>query len=303
MDSEQTEADHFADACGALAAVDLRIERADGLILAEGQLDLPCAIIGRDPDCEITLTDPDVSMRHACLQVVGGRVLVADMGSRTGVHGAAGGEGFAWLTPTGATGIGPFQIYLRGPVSAAPTPLDRVPSPFHPSPSLVDRLPKSVLRFLNGRTAKAEWLVNRVMTFVGRAPGCKINLAGDEVASWHCYFLLSPSGMWVVDLLSPTGTWVNGEAVRFSRLRSGDEVQVGRFKMTCEYPNGEPSLPPTDPPTGFRLAKRGTGSSPDIPPHPGVQPPKSPPPPATPTAERQFVLDRLLQLLAVPAAG
>jgi pSer/pThr/pTyr-binding forkhead associated (FHA) protein len=283
----------FADSCGAIAPIDLRIERADGMVLAEGALDLPCGLVGRATECEITLTDPDVSMHHACLQVIGGRVMLADLGSRTGVHGPAGGPGFAWLTPTAATQVGPFHIFLRSPVSAAPTPLDRVPSPLQPAPALVDRLPRTLLKFLNGRTATAEWPVNRVMTFVGRDPACKVCLSSGEVADRHCYLLLTPCGIWVVDLLSPGGTRVNGEPVRFARLGTGDELEVGRFRMGFEYPDGEPSLTPDEVPTGFKIARRRDAAE------------SGPPPGASEgTAERMFAMEKLLRDLATrPAAG
>lgn len=245
----------FAEACGAASPVDLRIERADGVPLVEGELDLPCALIGRDPNCEVVLADPDVALRHACLQVVGGRVLVADLGSRTGVHGAVGGDGFSWLTPAGETKIGPFRLFLRQPVSTAPAPLDRLPNPLHPNPRVVERLPKTVLRFLNGRPDLGEWPVNRLLTMVGRSEACKVSLAAADVADRHCYFLLTPIGLWVVDLLSPTGTWVNGVAVRLARLGPTDEVRVGPFRLGVGYPNGEPKLPAESVPTGFRAPK------------------------------------------------
>jgi hypothetical protein len=245
----------FAEACGATAPVDLRIERADGVLLVEGELDLPAAIIGRDPHCEVVLADSDVALRHASLQVIGGRVLVADLGSRTGVHGAAGGEGYGWLTPTGETRVGPFRLFLRNPVSVAPAPLDRLPNPLQPNPEMVRRLPRAVLRFLNGRADKGELTVNRLMTMVGRTDACKVSLAAADVADRHCYLLLTPVGLWVVDLLSPTGTWVNGESVRFARLKPTDEVQVGPFLLGVRYPDGEPNLPAEAVPTGFRLPK------------------------------------------------
>jgi pSer/pThr/pTyr-binding forkhead associated (FHA) protein len=284
----------FADSCGALAPIDLRIERADGLVLAEGALDLPCGLVGRGPECEITLTDPDVSLKHACLQVIGGRVLLADLGSRTGLSGAAAGPGYAWLNPTAATHVGPFRLYLRAPVSAALTPLDRLPNPLLPAPALVDRLPRTVLRFLNGRTKTAEWPVNRVLTFIGRDPACKISLASDDVADRHCYLLLTPTGAWVIDLLSSKGTRVNGEFVRFARLQGGDELEVGRFRMGFSYPDGEPGATGIDPPTGFRTGRERRTD-------PGAPPPEGA---SGATAERVFAMEKFLRDLAVrPAAG
>jgi len=238
----------FAAACGLRAAIDIRIARDDGAVLAEGQLDLPCALAGRDPSCEVTLVDAAISLRHACLQAVGGRVLVADIGSRTGLHHSEGEpaagpdrQPFLWLTPTDPVAVGPFRITLRKPLFVRPTaPLS---SPFLPDPAATDALPRVAVRFLNGKSVTGQWVVNRLVTFVGRARDCKISLAADDIDPFHCYFVLTPDGLWAVDLLSRGGICVNGEATRYAHLKSGDELQVGRFRLGFEYLDDAPRLP------------------------------------------------------------
>ena len=236
----QSELSPFAAACGLRSPIDLRIVRKDGAVLAEGQLDLPCALAGRDPECEVTLLDAQISLRHACLQAVGGRVLVADIGSRTGLHqtefeGAAGPDrqAFLWLTPTDPVAVGPFRISLRKPLFVRPTAPET--SPFLPDPAATHALPRVAVRFLNGKTVTGQWVVNRLVTFVGRARDCKISLAADDIDPFHCYFVLTPDGLWVVDLLSRAGVRVNGEPTRYAHLKTGDELQVGRFRLGLAY--------------------------------------------------------------------
>lgn len=231
--------EQFLRACGAVSAVDLRIERTDGLPLAEGQLDLPFSLIGSDPDGEITLLDSSVQFRHACLQVVGGRVLIASLGMEAEVTGPAAGTHFAWLTTTASVRIGPFQLHLRQPVSVSPMPLDRGFNPLQPAPAVLEELPKVIVRFLNGRAATGEWTVNRLMTFIGSSSECKISLAADDIAPHHGYFLLTPAGLWIVDLLAPGGIHVNGVPVRFARLGPADTLRIGRFEFGFHYPDGE----------------------------------------------------------------
>jgi hypothetical protein len=266
----------FAEACGAQFPVDLRIERSDGMPLAEGQLELPMAVIGSDPDGEISLLGDDVKLRHACLQVVGGRVLIAALGSGSKITGLASGTGFAWLTPTVSVGIGNFRFYLRQPVSISPIPLDRGFDPLQPAPVLLNGLPRTVIRFLNGRAAQSEWTVNRLMTFVGQGNECKICLNSSEIAEFHAYFLLTAAGLWIIDLLSPGGVQVNGQPVRFARLGPSDEVRIGRFAFGCHYPDGDPlgqtefhselfrhtePVRPTAPPTPSVAAEISPGST------------------------------------------
>lgn len=40
--------------------------------------------LGTDPACSLVLHDPKVSRRHASIRVAGGRILVKDLGSRSG---------------------------------------------------------------------------------------------------------------------------------------------------------------------------------------------------------------------------
>ena len=243
----QSELTPFAAACGLRSPIDLRIVRSDGAVLAEGQLDLPCALAGRDPACEVTLLDAEISLRHACLQAVGGRVLVADIGSRTGLHLTEGElaagpdrQPFLWLTPTDPVAVGPFRITLRKPLFVRPTVPET--SPFLPDPAATRALPRVAVRFLNGKSVTGQWVVNRLVTFVGRARDCKISLAADDIDPFHCYFLLTPDGLWVVDLLSRDGLRVNGEATRYAHLKTGDVLQVGRFRLGFAYLD-EPASP------------------------------------------------------------
>src|SRR4051812_44136608 len=75
----------FADACGATAPLDLRVDLADGGVLAEGSVNQPFTLVGRDDACDVTLSDPEINPRHAWIQVIGGRAFAIDLGSRTGL--------------------------------------------------------------------------------------------------------------------------------------------------------------------------------------------------------------------------
>jgi pSer/pThr/pTyr-binding forkhead associated (FHA) protein len=226
------ESDKFAAACRAEGLVGLRIVRNDGVVVAQGEIDLPMAVIGRGQECTIQLNDPGVSLRHGFLQVFNGHVLISDLGSRDGVSDGQHKLPFVWISEKQACHIGPFRIYLSRPMSDLPPPEQF--NPFQPLPT--DLLPKMVkfsLRFVNGRTALTEWNVNRGVTLVGRSSVCKINLGADDVDPYHCYFVMTPMGLWVVDLMSGCPVVVNGEPIQFARLSDGDIVEIARFKLQC----------------------------------------------------------------------
>jgi pSer/pThr/pTyr-binding forkhead associated (FHA) protein len=226
------ESDKLSAACRADGLVALRIVRNDGVIVAEGEIDLPLAIIGRGPESTIQLNDSEVSLRHAFLQVFNGHVLVGDLGSRSGVTDGKQRLPFVWISPSQPAHIGPFRIYLLRSISDQPPP--EMFNPFLPlQADLMPKVMKFSLRFINGRTAQQEWNVNRGITLVGRATECKINLGADDVDPYHCYFVLTPMGMWVVDLMSGRPVVLNGEPVQFARLSDGDIIEVARFKLQC----------------------------------------------------------------------
>ena len=92
-------------------------------------------------------------------------------------------------------------------------------------------LPEVALEFLNGPSQSACWPMNRVMSLIGSASGCKFRLADPSVAPFHCGLLRTPLGLWVVDLLAPDGIGVNDALVRYALLADNDVLRVGRYRI------------------------------------------------------------------------
>lgn len=224
----------FAQACGATGPLDLRIDLVDGGVLAEGTVQQPFTLIGRDDACDVTLTDPDVNPRHTWLQVLGGRVFAVDLGSRAGLVWPSGAAGSGWLDPGSPVRLGPFRIQLRTPTPAIVS--DHAPTdPLRPDPALIDTRPVVQLDFRNAKRMKDRWTVNRDVTLIGRSEACKIHLGADDISAYHCGLVLTPAGLWVVDL-SGRGVVVNGERMRVAPLSHGSELWVGRFLIGCHCP-------------------------------------------------------------------
>lgn len=110
----------FRGACGLEAPWVLRCEEAgpDHEVESRSRLALPFVIIGRDQDQGPRLDAPEVSRRHALLQMIGGRLRVIDLQSRTGVvweSPAEAPEGDLFLDPGQAIRIGPYRLsWSRG---------------------------------------------------------------------------------------------------------------------------------------------------------------------------------------------
>ncbi|MBA4190635.1 MAG: hypothetical protein C0467_21830 [Planctomycetaceae bacterium] len=230
----------FAEACGAAGPLDLRVDLADGGMLAEGSIPMPFVLVGRDDACDVTLAEAEINPRHAWLQVIAGRVFAVDLGSRTGLGWPGGATGSGWMDENTPVKIGPFQLRLRSPVSNKP-PFPPGYNPLYSDSAGVRSRPRVALEFRNGKRVKDRWAVNRFITLIGRAPECKIHLTSDDIATYHCGLVLTTTGLWVVDL-SGRGVVVNGERMRLSPLGHAAELWVGRFLIGVQAP-GNPHLP------------------------------------------------------------
>jgi pSer/pThr/pTyr-binding forkhead associated (FHA) protein len=268
----------FAEACGAAGPLDLRVELADGGVLAEGTVRQPFCLVGRDDVCEITLTDPEVNPRHVWLQLLGGRLYAIDLGSRHGLAWPDGRSGCGWLEVGTPVRVGPFRLNLRTPVSAHPSRNGN--HPLQADAAVVRTRPAVHLDFRNGKRAKDRWAVNRLVTLVGRSPECKVHLNADDVAPFHCGLVLTPTGLWVVDL-SGRGVVVSGERMRVAPLPHGAELWVGRFLIGCHYPaagSNPPSgrLTTTPPPAALSEPPKSAAPEDDEEVTLGVLPPRDP---------------------------
>jgi len=67
-------------------------------------------VLGRDPDCDLPLPNPNVSWRHAAISVDGGQITLRDLGSRNGTHLNGRVVRVAPVTIPSEITIGPFAL-------------------------------------------------------------------------------------------------------------------------------------------------------------------------------------------------
>jgi FHA domain/zinc-ribbon domain len=83
-----------------------------------------------------------------------------------------------------------------------------------------------------GPNAGSRYLLDSDLTTVGRHPGSDIFLDDVTVSRRHAEFYRHPAGFSVRDVGSLNGTYVNRERIEEADLSDGDEVQVGKFRLT-----------------------------------------------------------------------
>lgn len=98
----------------------------------------------------------------------------------------------------------------------------------------IEALPSSsaLLIVQHGPNAGARFLLDAERTTVGRHPSAEIFLDDVTVSRKHAEFLLTPVGYTVRDVGSLNGTYVNRNRVDEAELTTGDEVQIGKFRLT-----------------------------------------------------------------------
>jgi FHA domain-containing protein/zinc ribbon protein len=91
---------------------------------------------------------------------------------------------------------------------------------------------QALLLVKRGPNAGSTFLMDAEQTTIGRDPGSAIFLDDVTVSRKHAVFDRRDDGWFVKDTGSLNGTYVNGEQVDETKLATGDEVQIGKFKLT-----------------------------------------------------------------------
>ena len=117
-------------------------------------------------------------------------------------------------------GLSPVEIETEGP-DEFPFPEDELKSG------------QALLLVKHGPNAGSTFLLDTDSTTVGRSTDSIVFLDDITVSRAHATFERRKGGEWFVrDAGSLNGTYVNGEQVDETKLATGDQVQIGRFRLT-----------------------------------------------------------------------
>ena len=102
-------------------------------------------------------------------------------------------------------------------------------------------LPRGVgmLVVTRGTDVGARFPLKAPITLAGRHPDSDLFLDDVTVSRRHAEFLTNGPVTTVRDVGSLNGTYVNRERIEEVRLKSGDEVQIGKFKLLYLVASGE----------------------------------------------------------------
>ncbi|WP_370149839.1 FHA domain-containing protein [Streptacidiphilus sp. EB129] len=97
----------------------------------------------------------------------------------------------------------------------------------------VDALPpgSALLVVRRGPNSGSRFLLDTELTTAGRHPESDIFLDDITVSRRHVEFRRTPTGFSVADVGSLNGTYVNRERIDEVPLSTGDEVQIGKYRL------------------------------------------------------------------------
>ena len=90
----------------------------------------------------------------------------------------------------------------------------------------------AMLIALNGAGAGARFLLDSDLITVGRDQNSQIFFDDITVSRKHCTISRSADRFEIEDLRSLNGTYVNAHAITRTSLRTGDELQIGKYRLT-----------------------------------------------------------------------
>jgi FHA domain/zinc-ribbon domain len=90
---------------------------------------------------------------------------------------------------------------------------------------------RGVLIVKRGPNAGSKFWLDTDVTHIGRHPDSDIFLDDITVSRRHAEIRRGSDGFSLHDVGSLNGTYVNRERVERADLRSGDEIQIGKFKL------------------------------------------------------------------------
>ena len=158
--------------------------------------------------------------------LAGGRWLYVNLPAASGVPGGKGRSISGWFNPGDELTAGPYTITHVAPEGANSTAIS---THVKPAPALL----AIELVLMNASSSSKERRVLRIstsLTLIGASRQCDVWLKDESVSRVHASLVLTPYGLWIVDLLGRDGIRVDGRPAYWKQLHDGSTIQIGRIE-------------------------------------------------------------------------
>jgi hypothetical protein len=96
----------------------------------------------------------------------------------------------------------------------------------------VDRAGAALVVRSGGGRSGESFTVDRDRMSIGRTPDAAVFLDDVTVSRNHALIVRRPDGLYIDDLGSLNGTYVNRRRIESHKLDDGDEIQIGKYKLS-----------------------------------------------------------------------
>lgn len=174
----------------------------------------PTLAIGRAPDNDVVINHPAVSGHHLQLNLQGEQVMVVDLNSTNG------------------TQLNGRRIPPNSPQAARAGDVLRIGD-------LTGNWVSLVFQSAGGEAIRTLSLGRFDLSkttniLIGRDPSCYLPLNHPTVSFHHAQIFKQNGTLVIRDLNSTNGTFINGKRIAIVPLSSGDEIQIGPFKLVYD---------------------------------------------------------------------
>jgi pSer/pThr/pTyr-binding forkhead associated (FHA) protein len=99
---------------------------------------------------------------------------------------------------------------------------------------VLSQLPRTsaMLVVVAGASKGSRFLIKSDLTSIGRDPSSEIFLDDVTVSRKHAQILRTTEGFKVIDCGSLNGSYLNSISISEEKLTVGDEIQIGKFRLT-----------------------------------------------------------------------
>jgi pSer/pThr/pTyr-binding forkhead associated (FHA) protein len=144
-----------------------------------------------------------------------------------------------FVNPEGANYCQKCGAYLGGPAEAGEDPTTMtytVDETGDMQPVDIDEVVEAsgaalVIRAGGGRAGES-FSIDEERVSIGRSPDAGVFLDDVTVSRNHALLVRRRDGLYIDDLGSLNGTYVNRRRIESHRLGDGDEIQVGKYKLS-----------------------------------------------------------------------
>jgi len=174
----------------------------------------PVISIGRAPDSDVVINHPAISGHHLSLSLYSGQMTITDLKSTNGTQ--LNGHR---IPPNQPQTIQAGDMIRIGDLTGNWVGI-----------ALEGEAGEAVRQLSLGKLD----LSNLTSVVIGRDPSCYLPLNHPTVSFRHATIYKQNGGLLIRDMGSTNGTFVNGKRIAQVPLKSGDEIQIGPFKLSYD---------------------------------------------------------------------